>query len=384
MRIGIDACFIRSEYLGGKEQVLLNLIKGFADYGEHAKIIVFGSSEAKHKFIEISPKINFVSSPILDSKLLKKQTPKIILFRNFYIQKLIDKYNIDVLLMNISYTGFNKYSIPTILLPHDLQFKYAHKNNKHHKSLSYYLHYIKDSFFYYCDFKIRDYIIAISDFDKKEFQKHYPKFNKKVKRIYNPVITNSTVISEDDINLSFKLQKPYIFANNLSYIHKNLKTLLKAFNYILDKTNCNLVISGTLFTDDETIDLIKTLKKQNRLLTPGYLEVEEFYYVLRNSSLFVNPSSFEGFGMSAVEAMISCVPCLLAKNTATYEVTKGLADYYSPAKNHTVLGDNIISSLYKKRSEKDLYAISQELKKSYCLKKITIEYLDFIDLILST
>ena len=379
MIIGIDACFITNQYLGGKEQVLLNLLKGFTKYGENIEVIVFGSSEAKEKFTKISPKITFISSPFLDTKIIKKQTLKSLLFRTFFIQNLIKKHKIDILLMNVSYTGFRKYSIPTVLLPHDIQFKYIHENSTHPKSLSYYISYLKDSFFYYLDFKIRDYIIAISDFDKKEIQKHYPRFSNKIKRIYNPIIINASVTNNVKIDSNFKVKNPYIFSNNLSYIHKNLKVLLKAFNYILDKTNVNLVISGNLYADDETEKLMESLKKKNRLFTPGYLEEEEFYYILKNSSLFINPSSFEGFGMSAVEAMISSVPCLLSNNTATYEVTKGLADYYSPAENHEILADNILESLNRKHDENNLKKISQNLKETYNLKKITVEYLTFFN-----
>ena len=198
------------------------------------------------------------------------------------------------------------------------------------------------------------------------------------KRIYNPIIINASVTNNVKIDSNFKVKNPYIFSNNLSYIHKNLKVLLKAFNYILDKTNVNLVISGNLYADDETEKLMESLKKKNRLFTPGYLEEEEFYYILKNSSLFINPSSFEGFGMSAVEAMISSVPCLLSNNTATYEVTKGLADYYSPAENHEILAENILESLNRKHDENNLEKISQNLKETYNLKKITVEYLTFL------
>ena len=379
MILGIDACFITNKYLGGKEQVLLNLIKGFVEYGKNIEIIVFGSVESKPKFMKISTKIQFITSPILNLKIIKKQTLKALIFRSFFIQNLINKYKIDILLMNISYTGFKKYSIPTILLPHDIQFKYIQNNNKETKSLNHYISYFKDSFFYFLDFKIRDYIIAISDFDKKEIQKHYPKFNKKIKRIYNPVITNSNIIDKSTINLGFNMQEPYIFSNNLSYIHKNLKTLLKAFDYITEKSNVKLVVSGSLYTDDESKELIKKLKEKNRLITTGYLEEKEFYYVLKKSSLFVNPSSFEGFGMSAVEAMISSVPCLLANNTATYEVSKGLADYYSPADNYKLLGDSIIKALDKEQNKENLKIISQKLKEAYSLEKITCEYIEFFN-----
>ena len=62
---------------------------------------------------------------------------------------------------------------------------------------------------YYLDFKHADKIIAISDCDKADMYKCYPKWTDKVKRIYNPIVSHrynsSSFTNPVNITLSSKL-----------------------------------------------------------------------------------------------------------------------------------------------------------------------------------
>ena len=174
--------------------------------------------------------------------------------------------------------------------------------------------------------------------------------------------------------------KEYIFANNLAYVHKNLKTLLMAFQSILDKTDRNLVVSGSLYRDDkETNILVEKLEQTGRLILTGYLPKDRFDRILKNACLFVNTSSFEGFGMSAVESMYAEVPCLLADNSAVREVTLGRCSYYSPADDEKKLAESLMNAMSLKRDSEYLRETSEIIEEKYDYKRITAQYLEFFN-----
>ncbi len=367
MLIGIDASFLDDKYLGGKEQVLLNLVQGFVDNGYSNQLIIFGSEKSRFKFEAISEDISFRSYPFLDIPHIKSLI-KLVCFRTFILPKEAMKESVSVLLMNISYTGFSKFSMPTIVLPHDIQFKYNPKYNS-------ILIRMIDTACYYWDFRLRDYIIAISDFDESEIIKHYPSFSNKIKKIYNPIIYRKN----EDCSIDKSLKQPYIFANNLSSPHKNSKTLLKAFESIIDKTHCNLIISGSFYKNDqETVELIERLESSKRLILTGYLSKQAFNSILSNAKLFVNPSNFEGFGMSAVEAMLAEIPCLLSDNTATYTVTLGRASYYSPANDSEKLATSILDCLSSRPEPLYLKTSRKLMEEKYGYMEIASQYLELI------
>ena len=111
-------------------------------------------------------------------------------------------------------------------------------------------------------------------------------------------------------------RKKDIVAINLQFHHKNVITLIKAFELIKDKTECNLVFIGNV------PDRVKYLKEyvtshnlDDRIIFKGFVEDEERNYLLENCRLYVNPTLYEGFGMTAVEAIILGVPTLVSKDS---------------------------------------------------------------------
>lgn len=369
MKIGIEASFIAENYGGGKEQVLLNLLAGFRDLGCLNQFIIFGREKTYGKFKEIDSNINFISIKLW-SKLTERMRGRLI-FRTFILPHYVKKHKVDLVFFPSFFIGFARFKVPVVSIPHDIQFKSNPEILK--KTPPKVL-----DFLYGNGFKHSEKIIAISEFDKDEISKHYPDCADKVVRIYNPIIFNEATINSCMAN--GRQTERYIFANNLSYGHKNLKTLLQAFNEIKNNVNHNLRISGkTYISDKETQLLMDLLLEEGRLVLYNYLDRNDFYYVLQGADLFVNPSSFEGFGMSAVEAMFAKVPCVLADNSAVKEVTKGLANYYSPAKDVDALAEAMLSALGKERKEKQLHEAKEAISSSYDYKIIAKDYMRLFD-----
>ncbi len=364
MKIGIDGSFFSRKYEGGKEQVLMNLLRGLCDLGYGKDIKIFGSKEAECKFKDICDDMEYI--PVnLHEGFLKKKIFYGICFRTFILPRLVKDHGIDILLFPVAYTGFGRFNIPTVVIPHDIQFKSNPSTYKGYELGIFH-------FLYGRDFNKRDAIVAISGYDRDELAKYYGEYSEKVKLIYNPIDFAGKLVNSTEVE-----GKKYIFANNLAYVHKNLKTLLLAFYSIMDKTDRSLVISGSVYRDDkETNMLMEELEQTGRLVLTGYLPKEDYDMMVGQASLFVNTSSFEGFGMPAVEAMNARVPCLLADNSAVREVTLGRCSYYSPADDHRELAEKLLMALNSDSDPGYLMETSVIIREKYDYKKISVEYLD--------
>lgn len=370
MKIGIDATFILEEFDGGKDQFLFNLLEGFEKNKVGQDFIIFCRKGMKGLFEKIIPSSEIVEVYIKEYcvvKILKKlKILKVgkgvndILFRSFFYRNIRNKYKINLLFFPKPITGFLKSDIVTVVIPHDIQSicckeRYSLKAR------------IIEYIFYKLDFRLRDYIISISDFDKQEICNNFPSLSSKVIRIYNPI-----KIKRDMKVLN---NKSYIIGINIAYEHKNIITLLKAFNLIKDKISHNLILIGKVNSYGETLKkYVKENNLEDRVIFTGYIEERKLYSLLKNSSLYVNPSIFEGFGMTAVEAMILEVPTLVACATAMPEVTKNLCFYYKNVYDEKELADKILEILSVNLDKKELKRISNIMFDEYNYKKIAEQY----------
>ena len=93
---------------------------------------------------------------------------------------------------------------------------------------------------------------------------------------------------------------------------------------------------------------------QKRVKFTGFLSDSERISLLQKSRLYVNPTLYEGFGMTAVEAMILGVPVLVSKIETNYEVTLGMCEYYEPAEDSDILAAKILECMDKPIKDMDL------------------------------
>ena len=258
----------------------------------------------------------------------------------------------------------------SVVIPHDIK-AVAHRVLANVKVPFY--KYVLYKIMYYIDFMHADYIIAISNVDKKEIGDHYRKFRHKIHRIYNPI---DIVVRERDLS---KIQKN-IVALNLQFHHKNIITLIKAFERIKDRCDCNLILIGSV---PERVSYLKDYVKEHRLegrvKFTGFVADEVRDQLFLECSLYVNPTLYEGFGMTAVEAMIKKVPTLVSNIPAHYEVTKGMASYYEPVESSKALAEKILWCLSNKPSEDQLEYFSQEMISEYDYLNISEKYYEFFE-----
>ncbi|MBN2852661.1 MAG: glycosyltransferase [Clostridia bacterium] len=355
MKIAIDLTSYQPVFSGGKEKVILNLIKGFCRLGYESDIVIFCYDYYKEQIKELIPESNIIT-------FKRKNCKKIIqdlYIRTFLFKKYLD--GCDILFFPIYYTGFAKYRMKTIVLPHDIQFK----SRKQSFSLAIR---IRDSIMYYADFLLRDHIIAISEFDEKEIKKYYPRFSDKVKMIYNPIIY------QEHIGQS---KRENIIVINIAYSHKNIETILKAYKLLEDKISQKLILVGDAGKNSHIIKLAEKLQMDEKIIFTGHIDDKALADLFFNSALYVTASEYEGFGMVSAEAMMNRVPVVSSSQPALKEVTFNKALYYEPYNDEHKLADIIKRTLDHFPDEKYLDELKQKATANYGYLEIASQYLTF-------
>ena len=357
---------ITKHHDGGKNQVSLNLLRGFEKNGIADRFVIFCNPETEKDIIKLTP--NAVVIPV-KTRITWKKTLNDIWIRSILLPKYIRQYQIGVLLFPACNTGIRRYRIPTVVIPHDIQSK-AHKERFSIK------HRIFNSFYYHFDFRLRDRIIAISDFDKQEIAMIYPACARKITKIFNPIFTDLLISSN-----IYKTKNPYITAVNIQHLHKNTITLIKAFNKIKDIIRHDLYLIGKI--NDETKFLVSYVSKyhlNDRVVFKGFIDDASLAEIIKGSALFVNSSLYEGFGMTCVESMMAGVPTLASKVTAVPEVTMGLCDYYEEPDDVNALADAIKKILLDGggKTSTQLETISRKIYDQYNYMKISQQYYEFL------
>ncbi len=74
----------------------------------------------------------------------------------------------------------------------------------------------------------------------------------------------------------------------------------------------------------------------DRVIMKGYVATESVLGILRQASLLVIPSYYEGFGLPAVEAMASGCPVVASNVASLPEICGDAALYVDPYKPHSI------------------------------------------------
>lgn len=359
MKIGIDCTSFQKKHDGGKEQVLMNLLKGFHQLKAGEKICIICYPYSVNQLKALIPDAEFI---IVKENRIPKKLLSDLWFKTFHLPRLIARHGLDLLFFPMSITSLRRLSIPSIVLPHDIQPISRKDAFSHWNRMKYRL-------IYHFDFLLRDHIISISEYDKSQIALYYPQYIQKLHRIYNP-------IALEPLRETIK-KKPIITAVNIRFPHKNIETLIRAFAQIEKQIPHTLTLIGRLGKETLRLEhLVDSLELSDRIVFTGFVSEEKLRLLIAESSLYVNPSLFEGFGMTAIEAMILKTPVLVADVTASKETSQGLCSYYSPARDETVLAAHMLSLLKDLPSSSALESISKTMQETYHVKTIAEAYLD--------
>lgn len=370
-KVALNYIYLSENHAGGKDQVGLNLLNGFYELGKTKDMIVICFDYSVDIIRDIAPNIEIIQVKSKPAPNELKRMLQVCLTGTFVIPKIIKNNNIDLIYHLSCNNGLVGLKTRTIVIPHDIK-AVAHRDLGSVKIPMY--KYLLYRLMYWLDFRHADNIIAISDFDKSEILEFYNKYQDKVIRIYNPIVVNK--LEKDSSN-----DDKYIVALNLQFHHKNIITLIKAFELIKDQIEHKLVLIGSV---PKRVSYLKEYVADHHLEDyiefTGFVDEATLNYKFANAALYVNPTLFEGFGMTAVEAIINEIPTLLSNIPVNVEVTKGLCEYYGPADDEKILAKRILECLAQKYDEGELERMSAMMIDEYNYVNVANQYLELFNL----
>lgn len=370
-KIALNYIYLGSNHAGGKDQVALNLLRGFQENGQLNNMIVICLEYSYELLKGIAPEAEIIVLHSGSGENELSRLLQIMYVNSRIIPKIIRKHGISVIFHASCNNGLFRFKIPSITIPHDIK-AVSHRVIGDVKIP--YFKYFLYRIMYRIDFSHADKVVAISEYDKNEISEYYPKYAEKVCKIYNPIR-----VSQEGFE-GHNGRNNHIVALNIQFHHKNTITLIKAFELIKDQVDCNLILIGNV---PDRVKYLMTYVEEHqlsdRVIFTGFLSTDEKRILLEDCRLYVNPSLFEGFGMTAVEAMIMKVPTLLSDVSANREVTKGLCRYYSPANDEHKLAEAIVDGLNQTFDKEELAEMSAEMLRTYDYRTIAEDYMSMFD-----
>lgn len=194
--------------------------------------------------------------------------------------------------------------------------------------------------------EISDKIITVSNTEKDNIVKHFPKYENKIVSIPNGIsdifLNQKTTFEKDDFIL-------YVGSLNPT---KNFQGVIKAFLQISNKVQHRLIIVGPM------LSIYKKIYNpiSEKIVFLGVVEDTQLIELYRKASLFVFPSFYESFGLPPLEAMACGCPVLVSHIPSLVETCGDAAVYCNPYDIEDI-------------SRKMLYLIKDEKLRKELIKK---------------
>lgn len=287
MSIGINILYLIPGRVGGTETYARELI---AEMSKNKHLTLFCGRETASTFKE-SKNISIITLPIYSKNRIAR-----IIAEQTLLPLLCFRYHVDTL-FSLGYSAPLLHSFKSIVTIHDLNWYY------HPEDFSF----INRMFWEYltrASAHFSDSIITDSSASKQSIIEVLHVKPSKVTSILHG--TPATIKVKPHVS-----KDPYLFTVLANYPHKNLKTLLKAFEVLL-KTNSNLKLLVCGLGDQE--------KSTGNVEYLGYVSREELCGLYMGASVFVFPSAYEGFGYPVLEAMSYGSPVVSSNSSSLAEV----------------------------------------------------------------
>ena len=169
--------------------------------------------------------------------------------------------------------------------------------------------------------------------------------------IYHAIDGNKYIYNPPESRDNFLLTISLLTKPNIQ--RKKVREIILAFKLIICKyPELELFIVGNK-TDDGYPDLLKLVEENNltnKVKFLGRVSDKEKIDLYQRCKLYVQPTSFEGFGMAIAESMLCGAPVVTSCKGAVQEVVGDLAVYVNPDDIN-----DIATGILKLLDDKDLY-----------------------------
>jgi len=186
-------------------------------------------------------------------------------------------------------------------------------------------------------------IIAVSQATKRDIIKLFKIPSEKISVVYESVTVDKYPTRTKDISAlkRYNLKDKYILFVGTLEPRKNLLRLLQAYSQLIKEkprfAAYDLVLAGMRGWKSKNIfRLINKLKLKERVKYLEYIPHNFKIDLLKQATVFVFPSFYEGFGLPPLEAMSLGCPVVVSKTSSLPEVCGEAAEYVNPQRSESI------------------------------------------------
>ena len=327
IKIAIDLSWIRHGIAGGTESYAFNLLSGFKSLND--PLFEYYVIITKNNLCLLDKFKSFFKTIVVNIDSEKRVFR--VIWQNAFLGKRLKKSGIYVCIEPIYMKPiFGVGGIKFVTTIHDLQA--IHYPQYFSKTRVKWMKY-----WWRQTVKKSDFIVVTSEFVKNDIIDKLKCNPDKMVLNYDPVtIDIDNVESKEWLENEMHLKsKGYYYIASSLLPHKNIITPLNALAILKKKASQKclpLVITGAGERNKATLEnAINDLGISDLVIIAPFLKEKERNALYKYSNLYFAPSLFEGFGMTPIEAMLFGTPVITTRETCSYEVTGGLANYVDNA-----------------------------------------------------
>lgn len=337
MRIGIDARMYRSSVAGiGRYSQnliknLLDLPAGKAGIDREDEFILFMTDDDYREFKNAKAQM----SNAKQNPNVKIQITNIAHFsvaEQTKFGKIIENEKLDLMhFLNFNYPV--RYRGKFIITIHDLTLYFYPDTAKKSNILK------RNAFKYVmksgCQNALK--ILADSQSTKNDIIKVFKTPSNKIDVIYfaadDKTFANIDSHQIDALKHKYNINQPVILCVSQFRPHKNLPSLIEAFDLIKKDLDCKLVFLGKPDPKHHRFtSALDNSPNKRDIIMPGFVCDEELAAWYKVATVFCFPSLYEGFGLPGLEAMMAGTAVVSSNTSSLPEIYSDAALYFDPFK----------------------------------------------------
>ncbi|MCI5126215.1 MAG: glycosyltransferase family 1 protein, partial [Candidatus Electrothrix sp. AR5] len=321
MRLGVNTLFLVPGDVGGTEVYLRNTLTAMAELLQSGDALVLFTNQENDSLLRADlagfPQVEFHKVPCRAAV-----RPVRILVEQFLLPLVARKARVDVL-WSPGYTAPAICFSPQAVTVCDLQYKSYPEDMSRLERIT-------------LDILVRtaclrcQAVLTISEFSRQEVIRYG---FAKVEKVHATLlgVTNAfadRAISADNAEQTIEqtlhnvgVSRPFLLCVAHTYPHKNVNKIITAFSLIQERIPHQLVLVGKGRRGEQAVtESLLNLNEPNRVIRLHGLTEKELRVLYQEAAIFVLPSSYEGFGLPVVEAMMAGLSVVTVKAASLPEV----------------------------------------------------------------